>query len=225
MTRARLRTLIALAAFGLLAALLTAAATQRTSPPAAPSIPCKPASQMTPQQRAALFASLPPGGSGIRRCTPAGRSSHVPAAAGSSSSAIHTTAFSRPSELQHFQSKNYYTMSDVNLSDDYCDNRGVLADLYDQAGWEGYEFFNNQGCGHTAYWAGPLSFNDTAYGVKYVQVKLIACNSSSCSTAKWSSQHANPYWPGQGTKPVDSTFSFCNKDNAGHTLACFSAHL
>jgi hypothetical protein len=166
-------------------------------------IPCKPANELTPQQRAALLASMP-GGKEFRKCTPG------------TSTKVRLAAF------YEFTGKRSWVLSNVQLSDKACDGRTVYADVTTNNGWNS-EFVNSAGCGTTGYWAGPIPMSDpSGYTTKYVYIRLYACNTWGCSSVVSSSYHHNPYSTSSGT--IYSHFSFCN-GTGGSTIACFYADL
>ncbi len=90
----------------------------------------------------------------------------------------------------HYSTKWDFTLTDVHVRDLSCDSRSVYADVFDQNGQLG-RFVNSSGCGSDAYW------NYTAWhdggGVRYVQIRLRACNTFGCSSSAWSLKHYNPY--------------------------------
>jgi hypothetical protein len=213
MSKIRFRALIGIAVLGVAAALVTLLAVPAT--PAHVStrstltviIPCKPAYELTPQQRAALLASMP-GGNGIRTCSPG------------TSTAVHLVAFHK------FLGKRTFQLTNVQLSDSSCDGRSTYADITTNNGFI-EEFVNNQGCNHDAIWPGPIKKTDVS-DVKYVYVRLYACGNpvtSGCSSVVPSKYHYNHYTvPSLGT--INSTFNFCNKTGPrGATIACFYADL
>jgi hypothetical protein len=221
MSRWHFRAPIALAALGVAAALVAPLAVPASQPRVsarvsagvsagastrAVTIPCKPAYELTPQQRAALLASIP-GGIGIRQCTPG------------TSTTVRLTAF------REFLGKKTFQFTNVQLSDNSCDSRSPYADVYTNNGFI-EEFINNIGCNNSAYWPGPVKKTDVA-DAKYVYVRLYACGNpvtSGCSDFKNSSYHYNPYSVSMGT--ITSTFNFCNKTGpGGGTIACFYATL
>lgn len=201
MVTTRLRAIIAVSALGFLAVMLPVAGPSRSQVTTrAVTVPCKPADQLTNEQRAALVASLQ-GNPGIRDCT------------SGTSTTINLTAY------QKFLSKTSFQFTNVSLSDQACDGRSVFADANDQNGFQ-IEFVNSKGCNTTAYWAGPIHVS-SPYNVNYVRMALYACNSTSCSSVVWSKYHYNPYRNAFGD--INSTFDFCNA--TGGTIGCFYAKL
>ncbi len=213
MSRLRFRALIGIAAIGVGAALITLLAVPATQARVSTrthtvTIPCKPAYELTPRQRAALLASMPEG-MGIRKCTPG------------TSTTVHLTAF------QKFTGRRSWQFTNVQLSDSSCDGRSTYADVTTNNGFN-TEFVNNLGCNNDAIWPGPIYMSDpSGYTTKYVYIRLYACGNpitSGCSTVVISKYHYNPYTTSSGT--INSTFNFCNKTGpGGATIACFYANL
>jgi hypothetical protein len=214
MSRLRLRALIGVAALGaaavLVAVLAVPASQARVSTRVTShtvTIPCKPAYELTPQQRAALLASMP-GGMGIRKCTPG------------TSTTVRLIAF------QKFTGRRSWQFTNVQLSDSSCDGRSTYADVTTNNGFNS-EFINDLGCNHNAIWPGPVYRSDpSGYTTKYVYIRLYACGNpiSGCSTVVSSKYHYNPYTTSSGT--INSTFNFCNRTGpGGATIACFYANL
>lgn len=209
MSRLRRRAIIGLATLGVMTALAAVLAVPGThARPAstrAITVPCEPANQMTPQQRAALAASLG-ASAGFRHCTPG------------SSTTIHLTAYDK------FLSLHKAEFTDVYLQHVACDNRSVYADIYDSSGWTGYYFYTSLPCGNTAYFAGPDYVTDSYYVMKAIWVRLYDCNSTSCSNYTDSNHHANCYYNSKYS--CSSSFSFCNNTGPnGSTIACFKGKL
>jgi hypothetical protein len=140
-------------------------------------------------------------------------------AAPGTSTTVRLTAF------QKFLGQKTFQFTNVQLSDNSCDDRSVYADVNTSNGFI-EEFVNSLGCGNSAYWAGPVKKTDVQAN-SFVWVNLYACGNpitSGCSTPVASATHYNPYTSGMGT--ITSTFSFCNKTGpGGATIACFYATL
>lgn len=91
----------------------------------------------------------------------------------------------------HYVSKTRANLNTVQLEDRLCDARSSYADVYDQNGWLGVEFVNNH-CNTTNDWS-QVVISDPD-GIQYVQIRLYACNSTSCSSVVNSLKHYNPYY-------------------------------
>jgi hypothetical protein len=105
--------------------------------------------------------------------------------------------------LSYTDSK-HFTLGDITLSDTLKDNRAVQALVFSQAeSWitglygpgfsQPYTFFNGKGAGSVINF-GTFAFS-SQFGdnIDWLQIRLIACNSTSCSTAAYSFRHGNPY--------------------------------
>jgi hypothetical protein len=167
---------------------------------------CRPADQMTGSERAALkmgrtnckvaapsSASIAPGsGAPVSAGAPA-----APAAGSVDSSfSFCNTPKGGPTiacflaEL-HYVSRTEFRLNTIQLEDRLCDARSSYADVYTQDGWTGIEYVNNQ-CNTTV--DVPETTHSDSNGIQYVQIRLYACNSTSCSSAVNSLAHYNPYW-------------------------------
>lgn len=154
---------------------------------------CKPADQMTGDERRSLPQTY------VISCTrpSANRASASPGQPVGVYS--HSGGFSFSNSNIAWFSTDYrwvnrynFELRNVQLKDTGCDARAVFADVYDQNGWLG-EFKNGKGCNTTAKWAGPINFGDLG-GVAWFYVRLYACNSWGCSSYTSSSKKYNPHY-------------------------------
>jgi hypothetical protein len=89
-----------------------------------------------------------------------------------------------------FQGDDTFVLSNVRLADTRCNDRSVFAYVEDQNGFLG-QVENANGCHTTATWS-SLALSDPR-GVEWVQMRLYACDPTSCISIPYSLEHHNPY--------------------------------
>jgi hypothetical protein len=89
-----------------------------------------------------------------------------------------------------FQDADRFVLSNVRLSDTGCDARSVFAFVYDENGFLG-QFENGHGCNTTVTWS-RATMSDPL-GTAWVQIRVYACNPTSCSSLPYSLKHYDPY--------------------------------
>jgi hypothetical protein len=112
-----------------------------------------------------------------------------------------------------FLAANQYKLSNIKVSDTLCDDRSVLADLYDSYNaWTGVTYANGEGCNKTKDF---VDTTITADGpVETVWINLYACNLNpitNCSGHVLSGTRTNPWYK-------------ATKSTTGHTAHSLTQH-
>jgi hypothetical protein len=89
-----------------------------------------------------------------------------------------------------FQGDDTFVLSNVRLADTRCNDRSVFAYVEDQDGFLA-QFENAMGCHTTATWS-SLTISDP-HGTRWVQIRLYACDPTSCISIPYSLKHYNHY--------------------------------
>jgi hypothetical protein len=89
-----------------------------------------------------------------------------------------------------FQGHDSFVLSDVRLRDTGCDTRSIFAFVYDENGFLG-QFQNAHGCNTTAR-PSDQTMSDPL-GTTWVQMRLYACDTTSCISIPYSLKHYDPY--------------------------------
>lgn len=89
-----------------------------------------------------------------------------------------------------FQGDDTFVLSDVRLADTRCNDRSVFAYVEDQNGFL-VQFENAKGCYTTEAWSSQTIVDP--HGTAWVQIRLYACDPTSCISIPYSLKHYDPY--------------------------------
>jgi hypothetical protein len=127
---------------------------------------------------AAPASAAPPVTSEFSRCNNSGPG-------GATIACIHATLT--------FINYHSYKLTNINVSDNSCDGRSAIADLYDSyQGWTGDEFKNSNGCGTSKTWPGPRTIS-VAGTVFFVYMTIYAQNTTGTSSVWLTGKRYNPF--------------------------------
>jgi hypothetical protein len=115
----------------------------------------------------------------------------VPAAAGGGHIDISDGSARVVADLS-FTSTHSFKLTNVTLYDVNCDGRSALFESYDDYGYLKVHTDSN-GCNTSVHWSeldGDSGSNSKA--ITFVSLHTYACNSTSCSSGKWSANFFNP---------------------------------